>query len=161
MDLVVTDPPFFDNVHYSELADFFFAWQRLGPSPFVNQRSSTRHAEEVQDASAEQFSRKLRAVFGECHRVLSRDGLLIFTYHQSRADGWTSLAEAVVGAGFDVVNAHPLKAEMSVAAAMRLLTEGSEGAGHQVAQEATQLAFFERAKPVKRGRQESAARAPR
>ena len=29
VDLVVTDPPFFDNVHYSELADFFFAWQRL------------------------------------------------------------------------------------------------------------------------------------
>ena len=25
--LVVTDPPFFDNVHYSELADFFHAWQ--------------------------------------------------------------------------------------------------------------------------------------
>lgn len=116
VDLVVTDPPFFDNVHYSELADFFFAWQQLGPSPFVNGRSSTRHAEEVQDASAEQFSSKLRAVFRECHRVLRDDGLLVFTYHHSRADGWTSLAAAVVGAEFDVVNAHPLKAEMSVAA---------------------------------------------
>ena len=116
VDLIVTDPPFFDNVHYSELADFFFAWQQLGPSPFVNRRSSTRHTEEVQDASAEQFSTKLRAVFRECHRVLRDDGLLVFTYHHSRADGWTSLAEAVVGAGFDVVNAHPLKSEMSVAA---------------------------------------------
>ena len=43
-------------------------------------------------------------------------GCLIFTYHHSRADGWTSLAEAVVGAGFDIVNAHPLKSELSVAA---------------------------------------------
>jgi putative DNA methylase len=115
VDLVVTDPPFFDNVHYSELADFFFAWQQLGPSPFVSLRSSTRHAEEVQDANAEQFSNKLRAVFRECHRVLRDDGLLVFTYQHSRADGWTSLAEAVVGAGFDVVNAHPVKSEMSVA----------------------------------------------
>jgi len=114
-DLVVTDPPFFDNVHYSELADFFFAWQRLGPSPFAAQRSSTRHPEEVQDASAEQFAGKLQAVFRECHRVLRDDGLLVFTYHHSRADGWTSLAEAIVGASFDVVNAHPLKSEMSVA----------------------------------------------
>ncbi len=48
--------------------------------------------------------------------MLRDDGLLVFTYHHSRADGWTSLAEAVVGAGFDVVNAHPLKSEMSVAA---------------------------------------------
>ena len=73
MDLVVTDPPFFDNVHYSELADFFFAWQQLGPSPFVGKRMTTRHAEEVQDTSAEQFAAKLRAVFAECCRVL-RDG---------------------------------------------------------------------------------------
>ena len=29
IDLIVTDPPFFDNVHYSELADFFHAWQQL------------------------------------------------------------------------------------------------------------------------------------
>jgi putative DNA methylase len=116
VDLVVTDPPFFDNVHYSELADFFFAWQQLGPSPFVGKRKSTRHAEEVQDTSSEQFATKLRAVFAECCRVLRKDGLLVFTYHHSRMDGWTSLAEAVVGAGFSLINCHPVKSEMSVAA---------------------------------------------
>jgi putative DNA methylase len=115
VDLIVTDPPFFDNVHYSELADFFFAWQQLGPSPFVGKRNTTRHAEEVQDTSAEQFAAKLRAVFTECCRVLQDDGLLVFTYHHSRMDGWTSLADAVVGAGFSLVNCHPVKSEMSVA----------------------------------------------
>jgi len=116
VDLVVTDPPFFDNVHYSELADFFFAWQQLGPSPFVGKLLTTRHAEEVQDASAGQFAAKLRAVFAECRRVLRKDGLLVFTYHHSRMDGWTSLADAVIGAGFSLVNCHPMKSEMSVAA---------------------------------------------
>jgi putative DNA methylase len=116
VDLVVTDPPFFDNVHYSELADFFFAWQQLGPSPFTGKRSTTRHAEEVQDTGAEQFAAKLRAVFAECRRVQREDGLLVFTYHHSRMDGWTSLADAVVGAGFSLVNCHPVKSEMSVAA---------------------------------------------
>ncbi len=116
VDLVVTDPPFFDNVHYSELADFFFAWQQLRPSPFVGKRSTTRHIEEVQDTSAEQFAAKLRAVFAECCRVLREDGLLVFTYHHSRMDGWTSLADAVVGSGFSLVNCHPVKSEMSVAA---------------------------------------------
>jgi putative DNA methylase len=43
------------------------------------------------------------------------DGLLVFTYHHSRAEGWTSLVEAVVGAGFSILSAHPVKAEMSVA----------------------------------------------
>ena len=48
--------------------------------------------------------------------MLRDDGLLVFTYHHSKPDGWTSLAEAVLGAGFAVVCAHPLKSEMSVAA---------------------------------------------
>jgi putative DNA methylase len=116
VDLVVTDPPFFDNVHYSELADFFFAWQKLEPTPFSVNRPTTRHPEEVQDASPAQFEMKLRAVFTECDRVLRRDGLMVFSYHHSRSDGWTSLAEAVAGAGFSLVNCHPVKAEMSVAA---------------------------------------------
>ena len=116
LDLVVTDPPFFDNVHYSELADFFFAWQQLEPSPFTQNRPTTRHPEEVQDVSAGQFAAKLRAVFSECCRVLKDDGLLVFTYHHSRMDGWTALADAVVEAGLSFVNCHPLKAEMSVAA---------------------------------------------
>lgn len=114
VDLVVTDPPFFDNVHYSELADFFYAW-----TPRKNLPSSmpltTRHRGEVQDADPNRFADKLRAVFTECCRILKDDGIMVFSYHHSRDDGWLSLAKAVFGAGFWVVNAQPLKAEMSVA----------------------------------------------
>jgi len=110
VDLVVTDPPFFDNVHYSELADFFHAWQQIGrPAAAVSTRSSA----EVQDTEADSFSRKLKGVFRECHRVLRDDGLLIFTYHHSREEGWHALAQAVLGAGFVVVNSQPVKGEMS------------------------------------------------
>ena len=61
------------------------------------------------------FRGKLQAVFRECHRVLKDDGLLVFTYHHSRNDGWKALADAILGAGFVVVNSHPVKSEMSVA----------------------------------------------
>jgi len=54
-------------------------------------------------------------VFGECRRVLKDDGLLAFTYHHSRSDGWRALADAILGAGLAVVNSHPVKSEMSVA----------------------------------------------
>lgn len=111
MDLVVTDPPFFDNVHYSELADFFYAWQQLNPGCAAG---STRAKGEVQDTQAEYFATKLCAVFAECHRVLRDNGLLVFTYHHSREEGWESLAKAVFNAGFRFVNCHPVRAEMSV-----------------------------------------------
>ena len=113
IDLVVTDPPFFDNVHYSELADFFFAWQVLDDDQAGFNRRTTRDPSEVQDAEPARFAAKLQAVFRECHRVLKDEGLLVFSYHHSREEGWHSLAEAIFGAGFSVINSHPVKAEMS------------------------------------------------
>lgn len=115
VDFVVTDPPFFDNVHYSELADFFYAWQQLSPRGFIQESNSTRSKREVQDTEVEDFSRKLTAVLTECHRVLKDEGLLVFSYHHSRNEGWSSVAVALLAAGFRVVNAQPVKAEMSVA----------------------------------------------
>ncbi len=117
VDLVVTDPPFFDNVHYSELADFFYVWQSIyfdGTDPTTGQ--STRRAGEVQDRDAAAFAEKLKRVFVECRRVLKDQGMMVFSYHHSRDDGWTSVAEAVLGAGFVIVQAQPVKSEMSVAA---------------------------------------------
>lgn len=115
IDLIVTDPPFFDNVNYSELADFFYAWQQLVPRGFIGGCTSTRSSDEVQDSDAVDFSEKLQAVFSECGRVLKDDGLLVFTYHHSRDEGWLAVANAILNAGFSVVNAHPVKSEMSVA----------------------------------------------
>lgn len=117
VDLVITDPPFFDNLHYSELADFFFVWQQLYfGSGASNGICTTRRDTEVQDTDATAFAEKLRRVFAECYRVLRDEGLLVFSYHHSREDGWTAVAQAVIGAGFTIVQSQPVKAEMSVAA---------------------------------------------
>lgn len=117
VDAVVTDPPFFDNVHYSQLADFFHIWQRhiLGENGHYI-AASTRSPQEVQNSDPVEFTERLRCVWEECHRVLKPDGLLIFTYHHSRPEGWTCVLEALAKAGFVIVAAHPIKAEMSVAA---------------------------------------------
>ena len=123
IDLVVTDPPFFNNVHYSELADFFYAWQQLVPRGFINGEQSTRSQFEVQDEDQSRFAQKLQGVFQECHRVLKDSGLLVFTYHHSRDEGWASLASAIIKAGFIVANSHPVKSEMSVATPKSQATE--------------------------------------
>ena len=115
IDFVITDPPFFDNVHYSELADFFFSWQKLVPHGFIKNNLTTRSPAEVQDADADAFARKLRDVFVECERVLRDTGLLAFSYHHSREEGWKAVADALLDSGFVIVNAHPVKSEMSVA----------------------------------------------
>ena len=116
VDAVVSDPPFFDNVHYSQLADFFHVWQRhiLGEKGF--RRSHTTRVEaEVQNSDAAAFTGRLAGVWAEAHRVLADDGVLAFTYHHSRSKGWHSVLHALMEASFGITAAHPIKAEMSVA----------------------------------------------
>ena len=118
VDLVLTDPPFFNNVHYSELADFFWTWQRkygfvgVGVEPSAR---TTRSNAEVQSTDGALFSKRLGAVFRECRRILKPSGLLVFTYHHSNNAGWLALAEALEYAQFNVVQSHSVKSEMSVA----------------------------------------------
>lgn len=112
VDLVVTDPPFFDNVHYSQLADFFYYW--LNQLLSISERSSTRATGEVQDTDAGLFTTKLTSVFAECRRVLKDEGLFIFTYHHARHDGWTAVHRAIRHAGFVCRQSIPIKSEMAV-----------------------------------------------
>ena len=124
VDAVLTDPPFFDNVHYSQLADFFHVWQRhiLGDGG-ARRESTTRSEREVQHAQAEDFASRLGAVWSEMHRVLKDEGLLAFTYHHSRPEGWSCVLRALMEAGFTITATHPIKAEMSVAMPKRQARE--------------------------------------
>jgi putative DNA methylase len=116
IDAIVTDPPYFDFVHYSELSDFFFSW--LKPVlekdyPFFYDKSSRRTGE-VQHKSPQKFAENLSKVFKECHRVLKDEGILVFSFHHSKKKGWACVLEAIREAGFYINNSFPIKAEMGV-----------------------------------------------
>lgn len=114
VDLVVTDPPYMDNVHYAELADFFHAWlQPMRPYTGYPDTETTRRNGEVQHADPEQFGRAIEAVWTECARVLKRGGLLAFTFHQARIGGWVQLVESLRRSGFVVTAVQPVKGEMT------------------------------------------------
>lgn len=117
VDAVVTDPPYFDFVHYSELSDFFFAW--LSPAlrlryPWMAREDSSDQGE-VQHKDPRVFARQLASVFTEACRVLKDDGVLAFSFHHSRAEGWAAIYEAINKAGLAVVAAHPVHAELRAA----------------------------------------------
>lgn len=117
VDAVVTDPPYFDFVHYSELSDFFFAWL----SPVLRDRYSWMASQdssgqgEVQHKDPRVFARQLAAVFGEACRVLKNDGVLAFSFHHSRAEGWAAIYEAISTAELQVVATHVVHAELRAA----------------------------------------------
>ena len=114
VDAVVTDPPYFDFIHYSELSDFFYSWL----SPALRSRYSwmarkdSFQAGEVQHKVPSVFGSQLAKVFRECSRVLKDDGVMAFSFHHSRPEGWLAICQAIVDSEFVVVTAHHVHAEL-------------------------------------------------
>jgi adenine-specific DNA methylase len=117
VDAVVTDPPYFDFVHYSELSDFFYAWLSpvLGTRYPWMRKPDCSDRGEVQHKDHGVFARQLGCVLSECRRVLKDEGVLAFSFHHSRAEGWAAIHEAIATAGLTVVAAHPVHAELRAA----------------------------------------------
>ena len=117
VDAIVTDPPYFDFVHYSELSDFFFAWlaPALGHRHGWMRKPNCFDTGEVQHRDPRAFADQLARVFSECRRVMKARGVLAFSFHHSRAEGWAAIHEAVRAAGLVVVAAHVVHAELRVA----------------------------------------------
>lgn len=117
VDLVLTDPPFYNNLPYSELSDFYYQWLRpylsrynvsgaattpVGESLFVRRHTPSEHAKYVDG---------LTQVFKECARVLKPTGLLAFTFQHRDARAWHALAVALTEANFRVTGLSPVRAE--------------------------------------------------
>jgi adenine-specific DNA methylase len=114
VDAVITDPPYFESVQYSELADFFYVWLRLALKdkyPWFVPELSSHPNEIVQNEklgkTVEFFSRGLQRVFKECHRVLKDDGLMVFTFHHNKTWAWETIARVLLDAGF-YISASPI-----------------------------------------------------
>lgn len=114
VDAVITDPPYFDFINYSELSDFFYAWLQIAyPNRKMFGSTNSRRKGEVQNSDYAVFSSNLGKVFAECRRVLKPNGELIFSFHHSRKEGWKAISSAIATAGFYVIAVSPVYAELS------------------------------------------------
>lgn len=118
VDAVITDPPYFDNVMYSELADFFYIWLREALEddyeefkPELSPKLNEIIKNETQSKDDQFFIDGITRVFKECHRVLKDDGPMVFTYHHKQSQAWAAVLEAILKAGFYVSAMYPVTSE--------------------------------------------------
>ena len=116
VDLVVTDPPYYDNVQYSDLAAFFRVWlARLAPSEedwtYEHADSAVAHKANDDDTN---FMQVLGGIFKECKRVLKKTGRMVFTFHHWDPNAWAELTIALHEAGFRLRNAYVVFSENPV-----------------------------------------------
>ncbi len=113
VDFVVTDPPYFDNVQYSDLSHFFRCWLKsFLPEKAEWQYVARGSAVAETSADEDKFASVIEKIWKESNRVLKRPhGRLIFTYHHWRPEAWTKLAVALKQAGFSLANAFVVHSE--------------------------------------------------
>lgn len=113
IDYIVTDPPYFDSVQYSDLAAFFRVWlQVLIPDTARWTYDMSQSAVDPQANGSGQYTSALSGIFAECNRVLKPElGRLIFTYHHWNPKGWAALTKALKAGNFHLLNHYTVHAE--------------------------------------------------
>jgi putative DNA methylase len=118
VDLVLTDPPYFANVQYSELMDFCYAWlKRLMPAtPFFDQATSKSEDEVmgsvVGGRSIDFFAERLSEIYRVAARALRPGAPFVFTYHHNDLSSYAALVVAVLDAGLVPITTLACPSEM-------------------------------------------------
>ena len=124
-DAVVTDPPYYDNISYADLSDFFYVWLKravgwLWPDDLGGELTPKRNEAVVapyrhhgDKGVARRFYEEMMAgAFTEAHRVLKADAPLVCIYAHKTTLGWSTLVDALRAAHFVITEAWPLDTEM-------------------------------------------------
>jgi hypothetical protein len=133
-DIIVTDPPYYDAIPYSDLMDFFHIWLRrtvtgIGPSfdkAFANALGpkwdhaagdgeliddDSRHEGDAA-ASMKSYEDGMSKAFDVCSHSLNDSGRLVIVFANKQPDAWETLVSALIRAGFIVDGSWPIVTEM-------------------------------------------------
>ena len=134
VDLILTDPPYYDAIPYSDLMDFFYVWLRRsipGLSAEVQSVFSDslgpkwNHDEDdgelIDDASRfggdrerskQNYEDGMARSFRSCHAALRPNGRLVVVFANKHPDAWETLVAALIRTGFVVDGSWPIQTEM-------------------------------------------------
>jgi len=123
-DAVFTDPPYYDNVPYSYLSDFFYVWLKRAVGdlyPDLFSMPLTPKSKEIvaytHDKSWEEakefFESNLKKAFQEIQRVLKPGGIATIVYTHKSTAGWEALINSLLDSGLVVTASWPIHTEMA------------------------------------------------
>ncbi|MDH5404116.1 MAG: hypothetical protein OEY49_16580, partial [Candidatus Heimdallarchaeota archaeon] len=119
-DAVITDPPYYDNLNYSLLADFIYFWKRGLISQLLGRdiNKTTRiHQELVASKNIhgslahEWFSNGFMKAIKEIERTIKPDGIFSLIYSHKTVMAWDALCFAYQNSNFYIYQVQPLGIE--------------------------------------------------
>ena len=127
IDAVVMDPPYYDNVMYAELSDFFYVWLKrtaghvfpelfrghltdkdneavANPARFQGQKGARALA-------GRDYQERMASIFAECRRTLKPDGIMTLMFTHKATGAWDALTKGLMEAGFAITASWPVNTE--------------------------------------------------
>ena len=133
-DAIITDPPYYDAIPYSDCMDFFHVWLRRTTHGFSHEINNafqnplgpkwnhdTGDGELIDDASRfdgdkalskQNYEDGMYRAFQACHNALQPDGRLVVVFANKQPDAWETLVAALIRAGLVVDGSWPIQTEM-------------------------------------------------
>ena len=127
IDVIVMDPPYYDNVMYAELSDFFYVWLkrtagRVIPELFTRALTDKEHEAVANPAkfkgepgakalAGRDYQERMAAIFTECRRVLKPDGVMTLMFTHKATGAWDALTKGLMHAGFAISASWPINTE--------------------------------------------------
>lgn len=149
LSVISTDPPYYDNIGYADLSDFFFCWMRVSLKPFFPELFgvlATPKAEELVATAFRHGGRESAEAFfldgmGRAIKNMAEQSsdlapaTIYYAFKQSEvaqegvsSTGWATFLQAVVEAGYAVVGTWPMRTEM----ANRMVASGTNALANSV-----------------------------
>jgi putative DNA methylase len=135
--VVSTDPPYYDNISYADVADYFYVWMRHSLKSIYPDLFNTMLTPKADELVASQyrfdggfaeaktfFENGLLSVFKQIHEYTQPDipVTVYYAFKQSEVDsdnntastGWETMLSAMIQAGFIISGTWPMRTERTV-----------------------------------------------
>ena len=129
VDAVVMDPPYYDNVMYAELSDFFYVWLKRTAGhvfpEYFRRRLTDKDSEAVANPmrfrgkpgatalAGMEYQDRMEMIFAECRRTLKSNGILTLMFTHKASGAWDALTKGLIEAGFVISASWPINTESS------------------------------------------------
>ena len=126
VDLIITDPPYYDIIPYADTSDFFFVWNKRNgfiPETFDSNAADSlvpkekeliQHAARFngsQENAKSYYTLGMTKAFEKAHNTMSDEALLVIVFAHKEPEAWETLLEAIIKAGFTVTASWPIDTE--------------------------------------------------
>lgn len=131
--MVSTDPPYYDNIGYADLSDYFYVWMRQSLKTIYPGLFSTMLVPKAEELIATSYrhegsKEKAKKFFEDgmleaCKQIhaYTKDDFPVTIYYAYKqndfnpsgdASGWESMLNAIIRAGFAITGTWPMRTEM-------------------------------------------------